>query len=452
MRQEKHYGERFHQSLFIWIALFFPALTWLCLFVPSVRTQVPSTLPPAQAEDFRIKEALSLYQAGDLEGALSRLRDAYRAAPDDPFAKLYLGLLLYQKDPAGVEAQRLMESVVDRFPANPDLILRLSDSYLATRNDQGLRSLLSRSRKARAADRRLALNVVYLLVRYDQLQAAGAELDALSTAPPETDSRTAADPARKRDSGEIAFIRGLMAASAGRKEDAMRQFQAADRQEFPPQDSPQMRMLAEALSRMEEPGLAAPAYQVYLSHFPDDRDAGMQLALAYLALPSLDRAQEQLRGLLLKAPDTPQANYYLGLASMELRKYEEARQYFERELKLDPGSYQSMAQLALAACSEGEDERCRQWLEKAAAGNPDWPDTLYVYGLLYNREGKYPEAVRSLEKALSQAPKNLRAHLQLSMAYLRSGDEARANMHRQIYEKLLNEHKARSLGEDVRRK
>ena len=85
-----------------------------------------------------------------------------------------------------------------------------------------------------------------------------------------------------------------------------------------------------------------------------------------------------------------------------------------------------MWDLALLAIMKGDEERALDWLGKAAPLNPRWVQTRYAYGLLYNRQAKYEQAIQSLEQAVRKAPKHLKARYQLSIAYLRSGDEANA--------------------------
>jgi len=75
-----------------------------------------------------------------------------------------------------------------------------------------------------------------------------------------------------------------------------------------------------------------------------------------------------------------------------------------------------------------------------------------VYGLLYNRLREYDKAVKSLERVVQENPTHIKAHFQLSIAYRRSGSEDKAKEHADIYNRLLEAHRAKTLGDDPRRK
>jgi hypothetical protein len=225
---------------------------FVCLVVtPAARGRQPAQQRAAALVDTLIKTALSDYQGGDLGAAIAGLREARQADPANPYARLYLGLFLYQEDPRNAEAQDLMESALTAFPSNPDLLLRLADSYLALGHGDKISGLRERGRKALDANPRLALNITYVLIRYAQLDPAREELDR-AAAKIQKELEASGEPAQRppelaRTRGEVLFLKGMIAATAGQKEAAIEQFQAADRNDFPPQDSPQMKMLAEVL-------------------------------------------------------------------------------------------------------------------------------------------------------------------------------------------------------------
>jgi tetratricopeptide (TPR) repeat protein len=213
-----------------------------------------------------------------------------------------------------------------------------------------------------------------------------------------------------------------------------------------------MMMLAEALYRLEEYPLSAQAYEVYLSHFSNDLDAQFRLGVSYLSAASYAKAERQFSRVLQSSPERAEANYFLGLALVETKDHDRAFRHFEAELKLNPSSYQSMTQLAFLEHSRGDSAKCAEWLAKAAALNAGWPEMHFVYGLLHNRQGRYELAAKSLERVVSENPRHIKAHFQLSLAYRRLGNEAEAAEHLGIYNRLLEAHRAKSLGDDPRRK
>ena len=83
---------------------------------------------------------------------------------------------------------------------------------------------------------------------------------------------------------------------------------------------------------------------------------------------------------------------------------------------------------------------------KAKALDPADAETNLVYGMLYNRTGRPALAVEHLSRVVRQAPSFAKAQYQLAIAYQRAGDPAKAREHREIYDRLIAEQKARSLG------
>lgn len=425
---------------------FFAASLLLCLITPCLLCQTQSRATAGNSLDALIKQALVDYQSGQLDTALRGLREAEKIAPDNAFVRFYLGLMLYEKDPAGIEAQRLMESVLDEVPANPDLYLRLLDSYLRLKASSKAAALIERMKKPMASDNRFAFTVIYSLVRYDQLDLAKRELQRVEEklkGGPEGGKTGGASV--NQAVGEVDFIQGLIAADAGKKEEALKLFQDADRLEFPPPKSIQMQMLAEALLRLDEYKLSIQAYKVYLESFPRDANARMHLAIGYYSSGLFTQAAENFRKVLEEAPETPNVHLYLGMILLEQKDNEEARKHLQKELDADPKSYQSMAELAYLDYLNGDDEKSLRWLDKAQPLNPDWYETNMVHGLLYNRQGQFDRAIKCLESVVQARPKYYKAHFQLSLAYRRSGNEAKAEEHFKIYEQLLAEEKARQL-------
>ncbi len=412
----------------------------------------PQAVRSSSAEDL-LREGLQAYRSHQLPQALTLLKQAYRLAPDNPKVRLALGLMLYEEDPASLEAQQLLESVASQFPDNFELQLKLLDSYLQLKNLSKLPSLLGRLQRAMSNNTRFAFNVIYTLVRYGQLEPATAQLDKISAqlqpkmqGISESDLKSPTHQAFMHEAGEVHFIRGMVAASQENKSEAMRLFQAADRCDFPARDSLQMQMLAEALFRLGEYPLSSQAYETYLKSAPLDATARMHLALSYYSNADFSRASENLQKVLEQAPQTPAAHLYLGLTLLEQKRNQEARRQFQEALNADPQSYQAMAELAYLDYLDGDNERCREWLLQARPLNPEWVETNMTFGLLYNRLGQFAQAIEHLEQAIKEKPNYYKAHFQLALAYRRAGNETKAKEHADIYERLVAEEKSRQQG------
>jgi Flp pilus assembly protein TadD len=66
--------------------------------------------------------------------------------------------------------------------------------------------------------------------------------------------------------------------------------------------------------------------------------------------------------------------------------------------------------------------------------------------MLANRAGRYDQAIRYLTKVVGASPSSMKAQYQLAIAYRRSGAADKAREHQEIYNKLILEEKARTIG------
>ncbi len=386
-----------------------------------------------------IRKALETYQRGDLATAIVTLRQAAKADPTDPYTKLYLGLFLYEEDTKSLEAQQLLESVADRFADNPEVQVKLMDSYLAHGQKAKGLAQLRRLEPAASANEQLAFQLAYLLIRYGLTDAAREHTERIAARIAPEGGQPSATPDRRL--GEVRFLQGLVAAAQDRKANALASLQAADKQDFPPRDSYQMLILADALYQLQETRLASQAYQEYLKHHTEDVDARFRLGLTYYASGALDAAQaafEQVRGA---NPQYPEVNYQLAEILFSKNNLDEAEQTLRAEMERDPGCGPCMAKLARIQHQRGETELAEKSLEAAREIAPDWAETHLVAGLLANRKGNYEEAIRELEIVAGKLPGFATAHLQLSIAYSRAGRAEKAKEHRDIYNRLIQEQK-----------
>ncbi len=392
----------------------------------------------AQTAPELTRQAVMAYQSGDLTAAVQKLREARVLAPSDSVVTLYLGLVLYQQNTQSREAQQLLESVADRYLDNAEVQLKLLDSYLALgEKTKGLKQL-ERLGPGLIRDEKLRFQAAYLLIKYGLIEAAREQTDKLGPVP---EPSTPAPGRKDARLGELFFLRGLIAASEEHRAEAMKYLQAADRQDFPPRDSYQMLILADALDRMREMRLAWQAYEEYLKHFPTDVDARMKLGLVYSSLGVLDAAQqafEQVRAADLRYP---QVHYHLGDVQFLKNQLDEAEASFKEELKNDPECGPCFAKLARICYQRGEDSEADKYLNQAKKRDPDWPETRLVSGLVAGRKGLYEQAIKDFKFVVAKLPDFPTGHLQLSISYSRAGQPEKARQHREIYNQLIQAQK-----------
>ena len=75
-------------------------------------------------------------------------------------------------------------------------------------------------------------------------------------------------------------------------------------------------------------------------------------------------------------------------------------------------------------------------LQKSAGFDPHFADVYLQLGMLYNAQGKKDAALGAFQKAVAAEPKSSAAHYQLSLAYRRSGNAAKADEEMKTYDEL----------------
>ena len=305
----------------------------------------------------------------------------------------------------------------------------------------------------RAADERAALDAIYALLGERRFSEAKAEWNRVGARIQESvraASGQALAPAAERDLqrrvAEAWFVQGLLTARFGEKEEALRLLRDADGLGFPPLDSPLMVLAADCLHELQEHALAARAYREVLKRSPGNEPARLRLGNCLYSMGQLAAAERELEEVLRRAPATPQAHYELGAVLFEQKRNDEAKAHLERELARDARCLPCMGKLAHLAYLAGDDRLCESWLAKAAALDPEHLETNLVSGMLENRTGRYDLAIQHLSRVVQQAPGYTRAQYQLALAYERSGNAGKAREHLAIYNRLIQEEKARTIG------
>jgi tetratricopeptide (TPR) repeat protein len=331
--------------------------------------------------------------------------------------------------------------------------LKELESDLAAGNSRAVAAWLGRLEPELDKDERFALDVAYRLIGHRLFSEAAAQWSRAAKqvqASMQASSGQTLSPAADRDLqrrvAEVVFVQGLLTARLGEKAEALRLLKQADGYGFPPLDSPLMVFAAECLYELKEYALAAQAYQEIVKSAPQNAEARLRLGVSLYSSGQLVPAEKELEQALRQAPSLPHAHYTIGAVLLDEKRVDEARTHLERELLADPRCSGCMAKLAHIAYLKGDDRQCESWLAKAAAVDPGDLETDLVYGMLANRSGRYDQAIAHLTKVVEASPGYAKAQYQLAIAYLRSGNADKARDHQQIYDKLIQEEKARTIG------
>jgi tetratricopeptide (TPR) repeat protein len=198
----------------------------------------------------------------------------------------------------------------------------------------------------------------------------------------------------------------------------------------------------EALMRQGKRNEAAEINAQILKDNPDDNDAkGLEGSLL-LDKGDVNRALQELQGVVTRAPDNPVARFNLGRAHAALGQYEQARQMFQKAIELRPDYI--MARLALAQLEVSRNEfdaalkaaqavlaidrgnvnarliesaalmgqkkfgDSRVLLSEMLKANPSSPDVLFQLGVISLAENKYKDAEDSFRRAYELNPANPR--------------------------------------------
>lgn len=152
-------------------------------------------------------------------------------------------------------------------------------------------------------------------------------------------------------------------------------------------------------------------------------------------------------------PGSAYACFCLGSAAWERGDFDQAVDYLRKALALDPALPNAPVVLAESLMQRGQPAEALATLEKAEQATPQamrW----FLMGQACLQLGRFAEARDHLEKAVALDPHFSKAHYALVTVYMRLGNTAKAEEHRSLFLKYLQEEKgqsgpARALGRDI---
>ena len=152
---------------------------------------------------------------------------------------------------------------------------------------------------------------------------------------------------------------------------------------------------------------------------------GMARVLANENPPVARGAVERVLGV-----DDSNIAAHLFVAELELgdRNRDAARESIARALAVNPHSLEARSLLAAIAYLEDRTDDFEAEVGRVLAINPTYGDVYRIAGSQTARAYRFPEAVTLVRRALELDPDNTRAHAELGMHLLRTGDEPGARV------------------------
>ena len=149
-----------------------------------------------------------------------------------------------------------------------------------------------------------------------------------------------------------------------------------------------------------EPARAVEAFDEVLELSPDWSEARLNLAIALLNSQQegdLERAEVELRKVILEMPGEPRGPFTLGMLLRYLSRTEEAKEQFAAVLRLDPEDADAHYQLGALAMNE-DDAVARRHFEQTLAVLPHHQSACYRLQGLLRRAGEKEEAAELLRR------------------------------------------------------
>jgi predicted CXXCH cytochrome family protein len=140
---------------------------------------------------------------------------------------------------------------------------------------------------------------------------------------------------------------------------------------------------------------------------PDSLSAAQKKALAY--------ALEEYKKTNLYMSDFPGGQYNLGNVYMKTGEYGLAEDAYLESIRIDNMFYQAKVNLAMLYNSEGKNPEAERLLREVLADFPELHELNCSLGLLLTEEGRYDESKKYLQLAYKQMPYNTRILYNLAL-------------------------------------
>lgn len=174
---------------------------------------------------------------------------------------------------------------------------------------------------------------------------------------------------------------------------------------------------------------AEAAYAKAVAQDPGDRES---MQMRGVALYSLGRPAEAIPLLEKARVAVPSANvdpnYVLGVCYIAVRRYDDARRAFAAQYGFAPDSAPAYLLAARLLLRQENPAMAESYARQALALRPSIPLAHLLLGEVDLARGQLPEAIAELKEERDMDPLNGQVYDRLGDAYVRSGDDANAQV------------------------
>src|ERR1022692_2878480 len=333
---------------------------YLALALLSVQHLAPAQEAPEQI----LRQAITMHQAGDTEGAIREYRAYLRLRPDSPDVRSNLGAALastgryseaiveYQAGQIS-DAARELEALHAVQPANPQVILVLADCWLRQGENAKVIGLLAPLDKQNQGELAMAYMLGTALLRDKQIDRGQQIVDRIL---------------RNGDSAEARLLLGMAKLEALEYPAAIADLTKAV--ELNPHLPDLYSYLGQAQMASGDMTAARAAFEKELAQNPNDFESNLRLAVLLKQDGDYDRARELLARALRVRPGGPGALYQVGATELAAGDMDSAFAPLEKVVKQSPQfleAHVSLAQVYYRLKRKADGDRERALVQKLKA-------------------------------------------------------------------------------------
>jgi tetratricopeptide (TPR) repeat protein len=157
------------------------------------------------------------------------------------------------------------------------------------------------------------------------------------------------------------------------------------------------------------------------------------LGLAYFQKKDYPQAEQAFKQCLALQPDHVMALNSLGVVYQERQLFDKAEEQYKKAFSID-GNFDSACNLSRLYLEQEKLEPALDYIRAALQKNNTSSEAFNIQGVIYNKMGRFPEAIQSLLQALRIDPQFMVAGINLGVAYINNKEFSKA---KELFEKML---------------